>query len=247
MSRATWGPLVLVLVLVALVVGGLHHRDAQREAERIAAAEAREEHTRAAHARELEAAQSESREALAGVLDGVALGDTISEVRAARPQGAVEPARAHADPGFRLYQEQLANGAQVIYAFDEGTDRLARVQMLSLLEGADGFGPHLAALTERYGTPTGIWDCTDDTGLSTRRFTWRREHVALADVMLIYGARISLTFYVTTNEQMARSLRRSGCSPTPRERLEQFPIMTPEQIQAAQESAQQQAEQRATP
>lgn len=242
MSRATWGPLVLVLGIAALVAGGLHYRDAQREAERIEAAEAREERQRAAHARELEAAQSESREALAGVLDGVALGDTLSEVRAARPQGAVEPARAHSDPGFRLFQEQLANGAQVIYAFDEESDRLARVQMLSLLEGGEGFGPHLAALTERYGAPTGIWDCTDDTGLSTRRFTWRREHVALADVMLIYGARISLTFYVTTNEQMARSLRRSGCSPTSRERLDEFPIMTPEQIQAAQESAQQQAQ-----
>ncbi len=248
MSRATWGPLALVGVIAALAMAGFWYRDAQREAERAAAAEAREERTRAAHARELEQAQSESREALAGVLDGVALGDTIAEIQSARPHGAVEPARAHADPGFRLFQEQLANGAQVIYAFDEETDRLARVQMLSLLEGAEGFGPHLTALTERYGAPTGIWDCTDDTGLSTRRFTWRREHVALADVMLVYGARISLTFYVTTNEQMARSLRRSGCSPTSRDRLDQFPIMTPEQIQAAQDSArQEQAEQRATP
>lgn len=247
MSRTTWGPLVLVLVIVALVVGGLRYRDAQHEAERVAAAAEREERSRAAHAHELDDARQESRQALAGVLDGVALGDTLAEVRAARPDHAVEPARAHSDPGFHLFQEHLPNGAQVIYAFDEESDRLARVQLLSLLEGAEGFGPHVAALTDRYGPPTGLWDCTDDTGLSTRRFTWRQEHVALADVMLVYGSRISLTFYVTTNEQMARSLRRSGCRPTSREQIDQFPIMTPEQIRAAQEQAEQRAEQEATP
>ncbi len=236
MSRETWGPIAVVLGIALALLGAWswlgHQREAQDAAQR--ATQDREREERRAH--ETEQMRSESALLLAGALPGVELGSDVDAVRAARPSGAVLPSTSRTDPGFVLYQEDLPNGAQVMYAFDEDSGRLDRVQVLSMIDDVEGLAPHLAAMHDRYGSPSGIWDCRDEGGIATRRFTWRHAHVGLADIVLLYGSRISLTLYVTTNEQMTRSLQRAHCHPMDPDALEQFPASSPEDIQRAQEA-----------
>jgi hypothetical protein len=229
MSRETWVPL-LVIVVVA-VVGGTTWSwlSGARESARLSERETRRRE-REAHA--VDEMRSESARLLGDVLPGVELGTDVDAVRVSRP--AIARSDAHGDPGFDLYDEQMPNGAQVVYAFEARSGRLERVQLLSQLDGIEGIAPHLAAMHERYGAPTGVWDCTDEGGLRTRRFTWRGSHLGLADVVLLYGTSVSLTLYATTNEQMQRSLQRAGCVPTPPDAIDRFPTAAPEQIQEAQ-------------
>ena len=160
------------------------------------------------------------------------LGMTVDEVRAAGhdlqvPQGRPTDERMH----LRLFEERLANGAQIMFGFSDATGHLQQIQLMSLLPQLDAIPVHLSAMNERYGNPSGIWDCPDTEGLPTRRFTWRHSHTAIADVFLVYNNRASLTLYIATPETIMRSLRMSQCAPVPRERLDQFPTATPEQIQ----------------
>lgn len=235
MSRETWMPLAIVVGVAIALAGAWSWMGAQREEARESEHAARVREQEEAEAHEVEEMRSESAALVGDVLPGVELGTNIDAVRAARPTGAVAPSTSHTDPGFELYEEELANGAQVMYAFDATSHGLERVQILSQLDSVEGIVPHLTAMHDRYGAPTGIWDCRDAGGIATRRFTWRRSHTALADILLVYGGRVSVTLYATTNEQMAQSIRRSGCVPTPRDQIEQLPTSSPEQIQRVQQ------------
>lgn len=233
MSRETLLPLAIV-VGVALALGAAYEwLDAREHAEAESAHEARVREREASEAHAIDEQRAESLELLRSSLPGIVLGLDLEAVIAARPTGAVTASSTHVDAGFALYQEHLEGGAQVAYAFDASTHLLARVQILSQLPSVDAIAPHLAAMNDQLGAPTGIWDCHDGGGIATRRFTWRRSHVGLADILLVYGDRISLTIYVTTNEQMTSSLERAGCTPTPRDRIDQFPTSSPAEVQRA--------------
>jgi hypothetical protein len=232
-SRETATPLVIVVGVLCAIGGGYAWLDARREAVAAAAHETREHEREAAEAHRWDELRTESRELLAGVIGGVELGMDVASVIAARPRDAVEASTSHVDPGYELYEEHLPSGAQVMYAFDQDAHRLVRVQALSQLDTTEAIPPHLAALNDRYGAPTGIWDCHDAGGFATRRFTWRRSHVGLADILLVYGDRISVTLYVTTNEQMGRSLERARCAPVTVDHIDQLPTTSPDQIRRA--------------
>ena len=184
-------------------------------------------------AERLERQRDESRALMPEPLAGVSLGMTLEEVRGSGHR--LEPTARCAPDGFLLamYEERLANGAQIMFGFSEDTGRLQQVQVMSLLPRLDAIALHLQAMNERYGTPTGAWDCPDTQGLPTRRFTWRQAQTAIADVFLVYNGRASVTLYIATPDTIGRSLRMSACRPVPRERLDQFPTATPEQIQRA--------------
>ena len=203
----------------------------------IAARQARREERRAERETEVEPAlrelESESGPLIPDLVGEIALGQTLESVRAAR-RGAMHPSRAHADRWLSIYEEDLPNGGQAIYGFDRESGRLAQVQILSLLPGVDAIGPHLQAMNETYGTPTGIWDCPITGGVPTRRFTWRRAHTTISDVFLLYGDRVSLTLYIATTEQIGRSLAMAACRPVTAEHIAEFPVATAEQMQAAQ-------------
>jgi hypothetical protein len=234
MTKETWLPLVIVVAIVIALFAGWSYLGAQREAEREAEHRARIAQREAREAHATEEARTESAELLHEVLPGIALGTDLDAVRHARPADAVSRSTSHTDPGFDLYEEQLPNGAQVMYGFSARTHLLERIQMLSMLPDVDSLVPHLTAMQSAYGAPTGIWDCTDEAGISTRRFTWRGSHTGLADIALIYGTRVSLTLYVTSNEQMARSLQRAGCQPTPPGEVGNLRTSAPEQIERIQ-------------
>ena len=233
MSRETLTALAVVVLVLGGALGGYALWANHVASEEQAARDARHAEREAREADERAELREESAAAMPEMLSGVALGQSVEEVRRARPPRALAPSTSRSDPNLRLFEEHLPNGAEVMYGFDADDGSLQQVQILSLIPTLDGLSPHLAAMNERYGSPTGIWDCPRTGDLPTRRFTWRRSHTTIADVMLIYGDRISLTLYIATSDAMGLSLRRSHCHPTPADQLDQFPTASPEQVQHA--------------
>jgi hypothetical protein len=231
MQRSALVPVSIVLVLAAL---GAWAFFAWREAEDARARDEAAERDEAEEAERRARQREESMALMPEPLAGVGLGMTVEEVRAtghriAPAAGRQPPATEH----LTMYEERLENGAQIMFGFSDLTGRLTQVQVMSLLPRVEAIAPHLQAMNERYGTPNGVWDCPDTQGLPTRRFTWREAQTAVSDVFLLYNGRVSLTLYIATPETIGRSLRMSHCVPVPRERLDQFPTASPEQIQRA--------------
>lgn len=231
MQRSALVPVAIILLLGALGVWGW---SAWQEAEAERAREEREERDADEEAQREARQREESARLMPEPLAGVALGMSVAEVRALGHRitpvtGAESPVNAH----LTMYEERLENGAQMMFGFWDATGDLAQVQVMSLLPRVEAIAPHLQAMNERYGTPGGVWDCPDTQGLPTRRFTWRHSHTAISDVFLLYNGRVSLTLYIASPEAIQRSLVLSRCTPVPRERLDQFPTASPEQIQRA--------------
>jgi len=230
-------PTIVALVVVALLAGGAfaawrwHEQEEAAEVDRARrAAEQRERDQLARNIELVARLQRESAGLMPPGLGPVALGMHRDEVR--RLRRAMEPGRTQGDPDKIFFEEQLPNGASVMYGFQKRGLRLTQIQVLSLLPNVEALGPHLVAMNETYGSPTGVWDCPDAEGVPTRRFTWRRSLVTVADVFLIFRGRISVTFYLAPSEVIGASLQRARCTPVPRDRIGEFPIATDEQMAA---------------
>ncbi|MCS6797455.1 MAG: hypothetical protein NZ898_02800 [Myxococcota bacterium] len=208
------GPTGVALFAVAVAAAGAwgvwawHERSTRDRAERRAAAE-REAAERRNRER-LDAVRRESATLVPEPLRGLALAQTEDEARSVLP--ALRPADVESEPDRRWLESSLPNGSRILLGFDRQSGRLAQIQVLSLLPAPEALAAHLAAMIERYGRPTGVWTCPDPN-VPTRRFTWRRAHVAIMDAVLAYDDRISVTFYLADDETIGRSLRRSDCRP----------------------------------
>lgn len=163
--------------------------------------------------------------------EGLALGQRLAEVRSRRPR--LQEASRERNDGFLWMEETLANGAQVLFGFHPPSERLIQMQVLSRVPVAQ-LAPHMHAMNDHYGRPSGIWDCSaqSEAGVPTRRFTWRHEDVSVQDVLLIHESGISLTLYVAPTEIIGRSLQLNACSPLQsRDDLGHFPIATDEHLE----------------
>lgn len=230
MSRRPWiGPLGIVLIAAAAFAGWRAWVASEAEAHRRERAEQVAERDRRAEER-LARVREESAEKMPDLVRGIALAMPLEEVRALRPR--MEPGE---DSGGELltFTERVSSGVEIVYGFQPTTRRLEQVQILSLLPVIDAIAPHLAAMNDTYGPPTGVWDCPQTGGVPTRRFTWRGSQVTIADVFLLYGGRVSQTLYVATTDAIGRSLQRSACVPVPQERIAEFPTATREQVQGS--------------
>lgn len=234
MSRQVAIAAVFLLVIVG-AGAALWVSSAQEEAAREERRERRREERETRAEEAMTELEQESSGLMPQIVSGLALGQTLAEVQSQRPR--MSAARRREDRWLSFYEEDLPNGGQVIYGFERTSSRLAQVQLLSLLPSVEAIGPHLTAMNEVYGSPTGIWDCPTTGGVPTRRFTWRRAHTTVSDVFLLYGERVSLTLYIATSEQIGRSLAMGGCRPVTAERVAEFPVATPEQIEAAQQGS----------
>ena len=227
--------MLAVAVVAALVVGGYaywrEHEAAEVTAEAQAARARREERQRRERER-IDAIGRESDALMPPLLEGIRLGMTKIEARRARP--ALTPNTAGADPAephLESWEERFENGARAVYVFERESELLQRVQVLSLLPDVRAIAPHLTAMNEQYGTPTGVWDCPDTQGVPTRRFTWRHGNTTIADIFLIVGNRVSQTLYIAPTPVIHLSLRRAACRPlTDRDQLGNFPVASPEQL-----------------
>jgi len=108
------------------------------------------------------------------LLEGVYLGMTLGQARVARPAMSAPRDADPGEPGVRLMEERSPNGARAVYVFEEGNLRRQRLQVLSLLPDTAAIAPHLAAMNDQYGSPTGAWDCPDTGGVRCSTFdSWR--------------------------------------------------------------------------
>ncbi len=222
-SRETLLALGAVLLAVIGGVWAMNAYEADQAEERAARRHARREERRAAGLAELEELRDESASVMPPALEGVALGMPLDEVRRLRGAGMVPDDRP-AEEGIQQWHERMPNGSEVMYGFEQRLGLLLQVQVLSLLPDVTAIAPHLRAMNEAYGSPTGIWDCPLTGDVPTRRFTWRRAETAISDVFLIVGERVSLTLYITTADRTGFSLARSGCTPVTPENLDVFPV-----------------------
>ncbi len=197
-------------------------QDAEAEARR-ERREARHEERREEGLDQLRELREESAELIPDLLEGVALGMSVEEVRAIR-HTRMSPDSRSGEEGIEQWHERLPNGGEVMYGFDERLGLLLQVQVLSILPDTSAIAPHLRAMNEMYGVPTGIWDCPHTGDVPTRRFTWRQAETAVSDIFLIAGGRVSLTLYITTADRTAFSLARAGCQPVPPEAIDTFPV-----------------------
>lgn len=223
MSRETWIALGATLLVFGGGFVGLRAWQDAEEAERRAAREARREEEREEGLEQLRELREESAGLIPDMLEGVALGMSLEEVRAIRAT-RMSPDSRPAEEGIEQWHERLPNGSEVMYGFDRALGLLLQVQVLSLLPDVTAIAPHLRAMNETYGVPSGIWDCPRTGDVPTRRFTWRQAETGVSDIFLIAGDRVSLTLYITTAQRTAYSLRRAGCRPVAREDLDAFPV-----------------------
>ncbi len=230
MDRRGWLVMLGIVVAVGAGAWGWNEWTAAQEE---AASELRREARAARPEEHVGQLIAESRPLMPSVVEGVALGMPLSEVRTARGARMTLDVASREHP-LLIYEELLGNGGRAIYGFTRRGEILVQVQILSLLPTVDAIAPHLAAMNEQYGRPTGIWDCPTTGGVPTRRFTWRGSHVTVSDVFLLYGERVSLTLYIATTEQIGLSLQMASCTPVTADRLDAFPVATPEQMQSAQ-------------
>ena len=180
-----------------------------------------------------DAIAEESRGLIPGILPGIELGMHRNQAQELRPAMQRNPATATnpESPGISFMEENLANGARVVYGFEVESQRLQRLQVLSLLPNGEAIGPHLQAMNETYGSPTGIWSCPNTGGVPTRRFTWRHGRTTVSDIFLVYGGRVSVTLYIAPSAVIFSSLRRAACQPVQSaEEAGQFPVTTEEQM-----------------
>ena len=181
------------------------------------------------------------------------LGMTRAELMAVRP--GLVPSTTARDPHRIWLEEELPSGARLLCALVHagpsklaeaaaGTrgrggaedalvaERLAEMQVMSTLPSRADVRGHLSAMHNRYGVPTGIWNCSaPGTGAPMRRFTWTRRKTAMSDIFLLYGDRVSVTMHITTDEGLGQSLAMGRCAPVGRDQLDVFPAATAEQIE----------------
>lgn len=191
------------------------------ETERDAGASAHRVHAQSAAAT-LQRIGEVSQRLLPEGYEGIFIGMRLSDLRAVRRSVQRSPqARAHG----QLWEEDDPSGARVLYLFSQ-SELLEQVQFMSRLEGTGELAPHFMALQQRYGPPTGVWDCPEtDEAPPMRRFTWRRDGASLMEAVLIYQQSVSITLVIAATEDIGAALQRSRCTPVRSvQQLEAFPV-----------------------
>ncbi len=172
----------------------------------------------------LEQIARQSRGLMPDGYSGVYLSMPLDELRRVRTR-VQRDAQVRPD-GIEVWEEDDPNGARVIYMVSPVAHLLEQVQFASRFDDTQQLTTHLQAMTGRYGTPTGIWDCPQTEEASpVRRFTWRHEGASVMEATLIAGGRVAVTLVVANNDDIGAALSRSHCEPVrSAEQLERFPV-----------------------
>jgi len=219
----TWTTLAAGVALVALLVGLVAWRAATDAPPPPTTARPASAAPPVASARAaLGAIAAESARWMPDELRGVYLGMSVAALRSLRP--AMHEGRG-ARPDAPLWEETIDHGARVVAHAAPNPSVVVKVQVLSRLEDVAALRGHFEALRARYGNPTGFWDCPERADASpVRRITWRGERVSLMEAILVYGGGASVTLVVSANEDVARALAASECTPVTAETLARWPV-----------------------
>ena len=213
LGLAVVGTVVAFAILDARDEARLEELRAQREEQR----ERRADERFAAHRRE-------SASVLPAPLAGAAIGMRERELREARPNVQTDPTPR--DAAEKWLKENLASGSVALYGFDDG--RLSRIQVQSQIDPR-GVGPHLTAMREEYGAPSGVYRCAPVGGIGTLRFVWRKSHLSVQDIFLFHTGGVAVNLYIAPTPTVVSSLQMSQCRPIrSRAELEDLPIATPD-------------------
>lgn len=140
------------------------------------------------------------------------------------------------DDGQEVWAEDDPGGARVVYLVSAGGQLLTQVQFMSRLDRAEELDPHFRALQQRYGQPTGVWNCPETpTASPMRRFTWRREGASLMEAILIHGSSIAVTLVVAATGDVGAAVQRAQCQPARNaQEIANFPVA--QQLRGTQET-----------
>ncbi len=156
----------------------------------------------------------------------VYLGMNPGRLLLARPRAKLNR-EAH-EPAYVVYDEALSPSLGVLYMFRSGTLKLEKIQIATRLGDVNAIGPRIAANTQRYSNPSGVYDCPGDAShVPTRRFTWTRGSAGAMDVYLLVGSQVSATLFVAPTGVIREAVASARCIPTPPERLSRFPVPPP--------------------
>lgn len=167
----------------------------------------------------------DSQRLLVGQLAGVSLGMDMTALLHAHPRLKRQPT-ADRD-GLLVFEEVLPDRAHVLYFLaDVDSPKLARVQIATELPTLEDVVKRVLDRQQRLGAPAGVWDCPARDGqLPTRRYTFRANSAAAADVYVLLGERALATYYVASANDIRASLELAGCISTPPERATRFPVV----------------------
>jgi hypothetical protein len=160
-------------------------------------------------------------------LKGVFLGMEAAGLKLVRPR-AKHHAAADGSGYAALTEVFPAPGTrkQVLYLFESGRRRLARVQIAEPLAGPEAVIPRIADLQSEYGPPSGVWNCPPREGqLPSRRMTWTRGLVGVMDVVLMLREHASATLYVAAVADVQTSLEQAACVAVSPEKFNKFPAV----------------------
>ena len=220
-----WVPIlaaVAVAVIGTLAVFGILDTQEERRQEELRE-QRREELARRSDERS-EAMIRESGNIMPAPLEGAAIGMRERELREARPHAQTDPTPRAAAQKWLL--ERLTSGSVALFGFNE--DRLALIQVQSQIDPR-GVGPHLTAMREQYGRPSGVYRCAPAGGIGTLRFVWRKSHLSVQDIFLFHTGGVAVNLYIAPTDTVGTSLQMSQCRPIrSRAELEDLPIATPD-------------------
>lgn len=166
----------------------------------------------------------ESMTLLAPILTNVYFGMLQPEFQKARPRAKRLTQRDEA--GFFVFEEELGPELRAIYAVDQTSLTLVKVQIAGRLHEASEIAPRIARMQGRYGSPLGVYDCNGVPGqLPTRRFMYERSALGVMDSYLLVGEQIATTLYIAPLDLLRKALIAAGCKTTPRDRLASFPAV----------------------
>lgn len=167
----------------------------------------------------------DSKRLLVGQLEGVTLGMDLTALLHVHPRLKRQVAADR--EGLLVFEEVLTNGARVLYFLtDVDPPKLARVQIAAELPTLEEVVKRVLDRQQRLGAPSGVWDCPARAGeLPTRRYTFRANSAAAADVYVLLGERALATYYVASVTDIRNSLELAGCVSTPPERATRFPVV----------------------
>ncbi len=155
----------------------------------------------------------------------VYVGITVQDLRSARP--TVVRGRSTSDGRSDVWEESLPDGTHVIYLVAPDLGVVTQVQFMARLANGDALLTDFRTRRERYGDPTGFWDCPETPESSPiRRITWSGDAASVMEAILLTPTAVSVTLVVGATEDIHHALLHGHCQAVTADGLSHWPVAT---------------------